>query len=383
MDVVAESIESLRQRTSMKWTVYPEDVLPLFVAESDFPLAPVIAQELHAAITNSDTGYAWPSRELPEAFASFAASRWGWQVDPAQVWTTTDVSVAIVETLRRVTPRGGGVIINPPVYFPFFELVEEAGARVVEVPLSGGLEEGWSLDLDGIESAFRDGALVYLLSNPHNPVGLVHSTEQLRALADLALRYGATVVSDEIHGPLTYPDEHFTPFLSVSEAAREVGICVTAASKAWNLAGLKCALMVTAGPLARIVGTMPLEVYVRTSILGLRASIAAYREGEEWLDGLVSALDSNRKLLKRLLGEQLPEVGFRMPQATYLAWLDFSALGWDGEPAAYLLDHAKLALSEGTPFGTAGTGFARLNFACSPDTLTEAVTRIAAAALPA
>jgi cystathionine beta-lyase len=264
----------------MKWRAFPDDVLPLFVAESDFPLAPAIAQTLTDAIRNSDTGYAPPTSELPGAFAEFAEARWGWTVDPEQVWTTTDVGVAVVESLRRVTNPGDGVVITPPVYFPFFDLVKETGATVVEVPLSGGLDEGWSLDLKGIEAAFKAGARAFLLCNPHNPVGLAHSAEDLRAVADLAAIYNATVVSDEIHGPLTYADATFTPFLSVSDAARKVGICVTAASKAWNLAGLKCAIMVTAGgPNQSIVDSMPLEVFWRTSLLGLKASIAAYRDG--------------------------------------------------------------------------------------------------------
>lgn len=366
----------------MKWRAFPDDVLPLFVAESDFPLAPPIAEALTTAIRNSDTGYGLPSMELPDAFVSFAAARWDWTVDPAQVWTTTDVSVAIVETFRRVTKPGDGIIINPPVYFPFFDLIDEAGAHVVEVPLAGGLDDGWSLDLDGIEAAFRAGAKAILLCNPHNPVGLAHPVDQLRALAELAAKYGATVVSDEIHGPLTYAGETFTPFLAVSDVARDVGVCVTAASKAWNLAGLKCALMVTAGgPLQDIIGTLPFEVYMRTSILGLRASITAYREGAEWLDGTLTALDANRHLLAELLAQHLPAVKYRIPQATYLAWLDFRALDLGDDPAIYALEHATVALSNGPPFGAPGTGFARLNMACSPEILTEAVTRLAAATL--
>jgi cystathionine beta-lyase len=380
MIVNADSLDTLRTRTSVKWAMFPDDVLPLPVAEMDFPLAEPIATVLTDAIRRSDTGYMPPTSDLPVAFAGFAQSRWGWTVDPGQVFTTTDVGVAIVETLRRVTSPGDGVIVNSPVYFPFFDLLPEAEARVMDVPLLGGLESGWSLDLDGIERAFRAGATAYLLCNPHNPVGLVHSAEQLRAVASLAKKYGATVVSDEIHGPLVYPGVDFTPFLSASDAAREVGVCVTAASKGWNLAGLKCALMVTAGGRAApVIGGMPDEVYWRTSILGVHAGVAAYRDSVGWLDGVIASLDANRRLLRDVLAEHLPEVGYRMPDATFLAWLDFSGLGWGDDPAVRALEVAKVALSNGPPFGPSGVGFARLNLACSPEVLTEAVTRLASA----
>lgn len=380
MQVNADSLDNLRARTSMKWRANAPDVLPLWVAESDFPLAEPIARVLHEAIDRSDTGYAPPTSDLPEAFAAFSKERWGWDVDPSQVWTTTDVGVAIVETLRRVTKPGDGVIITPPVYFPFFDLVEEAGAELVEVPLAGGLDEGWLLDLDAIEHAFKDGARAFLLSNPHNPVGRQHTADELRAVAALAAQYGATVVSDEIHAPLSYAETPFTPFLAASDEAREVGVCVTAASKAFNLAGLKCAMLVTAKePYSRIIGSMPMEVYWRTSILGLHASIAAYREGGPWLDGVIETLDGNRRLLGELLAEHLPQVGYRMPEATYLAWLDFRELDWGADPAAHALEHAKVALSSGPPFGALGTGFARLNLATSPEVLTEAVQRLASA----
>lgn len=380
MIVNADSLASLRNRTSTKWASFPEDVLPLPVAEMDFPLAEPIASVLLDAIRRSDTGYAPPTSELPAAFAEFAAARWGWEVDPQQVFTTTDVGVAIVETFRRVTKPGDTVIVNSPVYFPFYDLIPEAGATVVDVPLLGGLAEGWSLDLEGIERAFQAGATAYLLCNPHNPVGLLHSAEQLRAVAALARKYQAIVVSDEIHGPLVYPGLDFVPFLGVSDDAREVGVCVTSASKAWNLAGLKCALMVTAGGRpAPIVASMPDEVYWRTSILGLHAGVAAYRDSTDWLDGVIASLDSNRRLLGDLLADHLPEVRYRMPDATYLAWLDLRGIGWGDDPAAHALAQAKVALSSGPSFGEAGAGFARLNLACSPEVLTEAVTRLAAA----
>ncbi|MRG61264.1 aminotransferase class I/II-fold pyridoxal phosphate-dependent enzyme [Agromyces sp. CFH 90414] len=377
--VPADPIDLLRTRTSAKWALYPDDVLPLPVAEMDYPLAEPIAEALHAAIRRSDTGYAAGSRPVAEAFAPFAAQRFGWDVDPERVTCTADVSMGIVEVLRRCVGPGDGVIVMPPIYPPFFDLVTEAGARLVEVPMSGGIDEGWSLDLPGIESALAGGARAILLCNPHNPIGLVHEASDLRALADLAERFGATVVSDEVHGPLSQPTSRYTPFLTVSDTAREVGVAVTAATKAFNLAGLKAALIVTASERGDAIRRgFPYEVEWRMSQFGSIATVAAFREGGPWLDGVLASLDDSRRLLADLLADELPGVRYRIPDATYLAWLDLSALGWGDDPAVHALEHARVALANGPQFGaSAGAGHARLNFACSPEVLGEAITRLA------
>lgn len=377
--IAAEPLDALRTRTSAKWRLYADDVLPLPVAEMDYPLAEPIAEALQAAIRRSDTGYSAGSRGVAEAFAPFAAERLGWEVDPARVTCTGDVAMGLVETLRRVSPAGDGIVITPPIYPPFFDIVTEAGGRVVEVPMAGGIAAGWSLDLDGIEKAFAAGAKAMILCNPHNPIGWVPDRESLAALAELAARFGATIVSDEVHGPLTYGPARYTPFLTVSDTAREVGVAVTSASKAFNIAGLKSALVVTAserGDATR--AALPYEVEWRMSQFGAIASIAAFREGGHWLDGVLGSLDDNRRLLADLLADELPEVGYRVPDATYLAWLDLSALGWGDDPAAHALERARVALGIGPQFGaTVGRGHVRLNFACSPEVLAEAITRLA------
>jgi len=377
MTIEAESLENLRRRTSEKWRAYPDEVLPLFVAEMDYPIAQPIADSLIAAVNRSDTGYIGPDGGSKRAFAEFAASAWNWAVDPDRLTTTTDVSVVIVESLRLVIEPGDRVVITPPVYPPFFGMVAEAGGVVQEVPLRhrGG---GWSLDLEGLERAFADGARTLLLCNPHNPLGLVHSAAELAAVAELAARHGATVVSDEVHAPLVHSDAVFTPFLSVSDAAREVGIAAHSASKAWNLAGLKCALFVTASDrMADVVDRLPFEVEERTSLFGSIATEAAFRSSRDWLRDALIAIESNRKLLTHLLDEYLPEVRYVEPRASYLAWLDFRALDWGVDPSVLALQEARVALVPGPDFGSQGHGFARLNFACSPSVLTEAVLRLA------
>jgi cystathionine beta-lyase len=376
-EIYAEPIDRLRERTSEKWRAFPDDVLPLFVAEMDYPLAEPIADALIAAVRRSDTGYVAPDAALPAAFASFALRRWGWKVDHHRVLTTTDVSVAIVESLRLAIEPGDGVVIMPPVYPPFFELVPEAGGTVVEVPLT---DDGasWSIDLDGVEQALHAGARAVLLCNPHNPLGLVHSAASLSALADLADRYSATVVSDEIHAALTQPDVRFIPFLSVSDAAREHGVTVTSASKSWNLAGLKCAIFVAASDrMSGLLDRLPDEVHVRTALFGRIANTAAFDHGEDWLDSVLRRIRENRELLGALLAQHLPDVSYRKPDASYLAWLDFSALGWGDDPSETVLREARVALNSGPAFGAPGKGFVRLNLGCSAEVLTEAIERTA------
>jgi cystathionine beta-lyase len=372
--VEAESLSVLRSRTSEKWTAYPADVLPLFVAEMDYPLAEPIKHALVALVQANDLGYVGPIDRASTALASFAAARLGWTVDPTRVRTTTDVSVGIVETLRMAIRPGDGVVITPPIYPPFFDLVPEAGGVVVEVPLIPA-----GLDLDGIGRALAAGARAVLISNPHNPLGLVHSASSLTELAALAARYDAVVVSDEIHAPLTFTAGAFTPFLEVSDEAREHGIVVTSASKTFNLAGAKCAFMVAASErMLALLDAMPEEVSFRTSQLGLHAAVAAFDHGRDWLDGTLAALATSRDLLGSLLAASLPAVTWIRPEASYLAWLDVRELGWGGDPSIRALA-AGVALNAGHTFGSPGVGHLRLNFACSPEVLTEAVRRLAAA----
>lgn len=378
LEVKALPLAELRERSSEKWREYPADVLPLFVAETDFPLAPAIQSTLRHAIDTGDTGYVASRTPLAAAYSAFARRRFGWAPDPARMRSTADVSMGIVEILRRVTQPGERVVVTPPVYPPFFELVSEAGAEVQRVPLRD-TGTTWELDLDGIRSAFEDGATAILLCNPHNPTGTVHDRDSLTALAELADEFGAAVVSDEIHGPLAQPGTGFTPFLDTGEAAERVGYAVVSASKAFNLAGLKCALMVTAADATTaVVRGLPVEVEWRTGQFGLLAAVAAFsEESDAWLDGLLRTLDENRVLLEDLLAARLPQARYRIPDAGYLAWIDLSGLGWGDNPARRILKEAKVALHFGPAFGAEGAGHVRLNFGTSPEIITEAIERIA------
>ncbi len=374
-ELAAAPLDVLRSRTSEKWREYPDDVIPMFVAESDFPLAEPIAAALHAAVDRGDTGYVASQTELPRVFAAFAERHWGWSLDSVHVQTTADVSMGIVEILRRIDV-GTGLVITPPVYPPFYQLADEAGVPVVQVPVS---DDG-VLDLGGIEAAFAGGARAVMLCNPHNPLGHPHDRASLSALAELADRFGATVVSDEIHAPLTHGDARFTPWLSVSEASRRVGFALQSASKAWNIAGLKCAMMIADHPdRIAFLRALPDEVSWRTGQFGVIASIAAYGECDDWLARALLTIERNRRTLVRRLGTELPSVGIVEPRAGYLAWVDLRSVGWGDDPASVILERARVALRPGLGFGPGGEGRVRVNLGCDPALLEEALDRIVAA----
>lgn len=380
MDAAADPTGDLRGRESEKWTTYPADVLPLFVAEMDFALAPPIKAALAAALERSDTGYVnIHDTRTAQAFADFAHDRWGWRPRVERMGYATDVSTVVVEGLRRLIAPGEGVVITPPVYPPFWDFIDEAGGAVVEVPM---LDDGsaYALDLEGIDRALAAGARAVLLCNPGNPTGTVHERGTLAELSRIVARHGASVISDEIHAPLVHSGSAFTPYLTVSDEARDHGIAAASASKAFNLAGLKTAMFVAESErMAELIRGLPEEVAVRAGLYGFIATREGFAKGRDWLDAALATIESNFDLLQQQLDEHLPDVRLRRGQATYLAWLDFSALGLGGDPATWILEHAKVALIPGPHFGPPGAGFARLNVACAPGIIVEAVRRIAAA----
>lgn len=368
----------------MKWRTYPEDVLPLWVAEMDVPLAEPVARAVRDAVERGDTGYP-AGTAYAEALADFAAKRWGW--DGLAVERTAivpDVMLGVVEMLRLVSEPGDAVVVNSPVYPPFYQFVGHMDRRVVEAPLG---EDG-RIDLGVLEQAFGrvgsggsgnsgGGRPAYLLCSPHNPTGAVHTAEELASVAALARTYGVRVVVDEIHAPIVAAGVRFVPYLGVPGG--ENGLSLMSASKAWNLAGLKAAVAVAGPGAADDLARLPEEVGHGPSHVGVLAHTAALRDGGTWLDALLSGLDDNRRLLADLLAEHLPAVRYAPGQATFLAWLDCRALDLGDDPAAVFLERGRVALNSGLPFGTGGAGFVRLNLATSPEVITEAVRRMAAA----
>jgi len=370
-------LEQLRQRHSSKWRRYPADVLPMHVAEMDYEIAPQIQELLIDFIRRSDLGYLGPVPEIADAFVGFAQRHWGWTPDSKQIRIATDVSVGGVEIMRAITNPGDRVLINSPVYAAFYGWLREVGVVAYDVPLVPDLET-WRLDIAGIERAFQDGVKFYLLCSPHNPMGRVHERHELEAIAELAQRYGAVVISDEIHGPLTYSDQQFVPYLTVSDAARQTGVVITAASKSFNLAGLKASIFITESPkMAELIGAVPPDTHWRSSLLGGFAMAEAFANCDDWLAQANAANRANRDLLTRLVSERLPGVPYWVAQGGYLAWLDLGALNLGANPAERILAEKRIALVPGVDLGADYPQYVRINFACSAQAIEQTVDAIA------
>lgn len=379
--LAAPDLAELRTHKSEKWRTFPADVLPLPVAEMDFPVAEPILNTLRALVDKSDLGYLGPIPEMGVAFSGFAQRRWGWKPDPLQVRIAADVGVGVVEVLRVITKPGDKILINSPVYPNFYTWCAETHLVEVDSPLTHSETEvngsHWVFNWDEIEKSYASGIKVHLISNPHNPLGRMYSVEELSRLADLAIKNNVLIISDEIHAPLTFAESTFHPFLTISENARKVGITITAASKGWNIAGLKCAIILTENEhLHTMLNAIAPATHYRASLLGGFATVAAFEKGEPWLETLMLQLDINRNLLKELIETYAPRIGYHIPHCSYLAWLDLTPYKLGEDPAAALVEKAKVAFVPGHRFGKQSSQFVRLNFATSPEILEEAFKRL-------
>jgi cystathionine beta-lyase len=377
VDLAVPSLDGLHDRRSEKWDVEDRTLLMSTVAEMDFPLAPAITATLHAAIDRHDVGYAVAATPtLRHAFAGFAARRLGWHVDPDCVTLIPDVMTGAIELARMLAGDQGAVALATPAYPPFLAGFPPNGLAVRGVPLT---DDG-SIDARALDRRLTEGMRVFVLANPHNPTGRVLPRSELKALAETCAAHEAWVLADEVHAPLTLSGATHVPWLEVSDAARHRGIALTSASKAFNIAGLKSALLVTASEDAReAVRRLP-PLGDRAGLLGVFASEVAFSECDAWLDAVIERLDANRALLERRLEERLPEVEWRRPDASYLAWLDCRRLGLGDDPARTFRERGRVALNSGLAYGDAGAGFVRLNFGTSAALVEEMVDRMAAAA---
>ena len=370
--------ETIRADGSLKWTSQP-GALGAWVAEMDFGLAPAVHRALDEAMAHDLTGYVPPAaaNELVNAVCGYLGGHYGWGVAPDQVHPAGDVLSVLGDMLTVWTQPGAPVIVPTPAYMPFVSLPVAYGHPVLQVPLHHG-EGGWVLDLDDLDAAFRAGGRVLILCNPHNPIGKVYTRDELLGIAAVVERHGGQVFADEIHAPLVY-DPVATPHIPYASLGDDIAahtLTAFSASKAFNLPGLKCAQFVVTNP-DHAAWLREHHFSGGAGTLGVVANIAAYRDGWSWFADVLAYLDGNRRLLADLVRDQLPGVRMDVPDATYLAWLDVSALGLGEAPGAFFADRAHVVMNEGTTCGDAGRGFVRLNFATSRPVLRQIVAQLA------
>lgn len=357
-------IAHLRAVGSVKWSTYPE-ALGAFIAEMDFPVAPVITEALHEAVDVGLFGYLPDAlaADLSRAYADWAGTVYQWSVPAERVRPLADVIAGLQAAIEHFSRPGSAVILPTPAYMPFLTVPPASGREVLQVPMARDGDR-YVYDLDALDAAFRAGGNLLILCNPHNPIGRVLQREEMEQIAEVVERHGGRVFSDEIHAPLVFGEHRHLPYASISEAAAGHTVTAASASKAWNLPGMKCAQVILSNEADAATWARVGHSFEHGAAnLGVIANIAAFTRGRPWLQDLLAYLDGNRQLLGDLLAEQLPGVGYTPPEGTYLAWLDLRELGLGDQPAQFLREKAGVAVTDGTACGQVGAGFVRLNFA--------------------
>ncbi|UNX53881.1 aminotransferase class I/II-fold pyridoxal phosphate-dependent enzyme [Georgenia sp. TF02-10] len=381
VDFDSITAEDLRRAGSMKWTTFP-DCLGAFLAEMDFGVPPVVRDLVRRAADDGALGYLpGPERAaLRQATAGWLGRTTGWHVPADRVHLVPDVLSVLRATIRHFTPPGSAVIVPTPAYMPFLTVPGAADREVVQVPCRPDAAGRYTLDLAGIDAAFAAGAGLLVLCNPWNPVGRVLTREELLAVVDVVHRHGGRVFADEIHAPLLLDDVRHVPYAAVDERAAAHTVTAVAASKGWNVPGLKCAQMILSNDAdAAAFAPYSVDAGDTVGLLGARAATAVYTDDGGWLAEVLAYLRGNRDALAELVAEHLPGAVLSRIEGTYIAWLDCRGLGLPAPPAEFFRQAAGVALTDGAACGAAGEGFVRLVMATPRPLLRTMVTQMGAA----
>ena len=371
-------LESLRRRRGEKWTEYPPDVLAAWVADMDFPVAEPISRYIAEAVRNGDLGYPVNPTPagLPTVFAKRALERFGWHVDPHRVLVITDVVQGIFLGIHALSEPGDGVVLQTPVYPWFLKATDELGRRRIVNELVAG-PRGYEIDFDQLRANVDARTRILLLCSPQNPTGRVFTRAELERLAQIAIERDLVVISDEVHGDLVFPGHRHVPIASLGPEIEARTITLTSATKAFNMAGLRCGVAVFGSDaLKKRFQILPSHLRGGLGSFGLHASEIAWTSGQPWLDEVLAYLDGNRAFVANFVKERLPGISHVSPEATYLAWLDCRKLALAPDPFTFFLERARVALSDGRRTGPGGEGFVRLNFATSRRILKEILERL-------
>ncbi|KZE38663.1 cystathionine beta-lyase [Bhargavaea cecembensis] len=378
-----ETVER-RGTASAKWDAVKDlfgsdDVLPLWVADMDFRVPDEVVKAIKKTADHGIFGYTLRSEEYKNAVSGWMKKRHGWEIDGEWITQTPGIVNALNMAVLSYTEQGDSVIVQPPVYYPFMKAAENHGRKVVHNPLIDR-DGRYEMDFDDLETKIEEsGAKLLFLCNPQNPSGRVWTPEELQRLGDICLRHGLTVISDEIHGDLILGDQPHTPFASISDKLAAISVTCTAPSKTFNLAGLHTSNIIIPNEQLRKTFNTEMQKYAigGSSPIGAAATIAAYRQGEEWLEGLLDYIRDNYNYLKDYTETNISELRVYPLESTYLAWVDARALGLSNkELETFMAKEAKVGLNQGHIFGPGGEGFVRVNLACTRQTLEEALKRI-------
>lgn len=367
-----------RATNSYKWDSAPEGVLPMWVADMDFRTAPVIIDALQKRVAHGIFGYTRVPDAYYDAVTSWFSRRHGWDIDREWIIYTSGVVPAVSAVIKALTVPGDKVIVQTPVYNCFFSSIRNNGCEIVSNPLRRTADT-YEMDFDALERCAADPrAKVMLLCNPHNPAGRVWTPDELTRLGDICLRNGVTVVADEIHCELVYQGFKYTPFASLSDAFLHRSVTCVSPSKAFNIAGLQIANIVAFDNdlRSRIDKAININEVCDVNPFGVAATIAAYNEGEEWLNQLVDYLHGNYEVMAEFCRRELPEFPITRLEGTYLVWMDCSSLGMPSDALEHaLLDDARLWLNAGTMYGAEGEGYMRWNIACPRSVMLDGLNR--------
>jgi cystathionine beta-lyase len=373
-------IATLRARRTNKWHKFPEDVLPAWVADMDFGVAPPITAALQRLTDNQEYGYAARDGALAAAFSRRMQSRFNWRTDPADAFPIGDLVQASFSSVMAFSEPGDAILLQLPSYPPFMAAINDTGRRLIANPMRDNGTR-WVLDLAAYDAAPDPRARVLIFCHPQNPTGRAYTRSELEDIAAFAIRHDLIVVSDEIHADIVYPGSTHIPLASLHPDIAARTITITSATKSFNIPALRCAVMHFGAPAlkTRFFERIPARLLGSPGVTGVDATIAAWDDGQPWLEEILAQLQANRDWLAQNIGTALPGVTMRLPEATYLAWLDCSALALPCPAGQFFLDHARVGLNFGETFGAQYANFARLNFATPRPVLQQIIGRMSEA----